>query len=224
MRLAHDPMKTRASFEDPDLVSRAGLVPVMSLAERAGLEARVRRHVRIAAAAGVNADLKAGAWWPVLSARGQHRGHGRAPARRDGRGVRRGPGSVDAGIVPALLHLRERPPTGGCGPGLLAELARRAPLLPGAGVLAYVDIDSMQRRVYGHKKQGAAFGHTKIQGKTVLVRGLSALAATISTPLAAPVNAGTRLRGGSAASARGAASFAAEAVRPARPAAIRDGS
>jgi len=34
-----------------------------------------------------------------------------------------------------------------------------------------VDIDSMQRRVYGHKKQGAAFGHTKIQGKTVLVRG-----------------------------------------------------
>ena len=28
----------------------------------------------------------------------------------------------------------------------------------------------MQRRVYGHKKQGAAFGHTKIQGKTVLVR------------------------------------------------------
>jgi hypothetical protein len=45
---------------------------------------------------------------------------------------------------------------------LLAELARRVPLLPGADVLAFVDIDSMQRRVYGHKKQGAAFGHTKI--------------------------------------------------------------
>jgi hypothetical protein len=42
------------------------------------------------------------------------------------------------------------------------------------------------------------------------------LAATISTPLAAPVIAGARLRGGSAASARGAASFITEAVGIAR--------
>jgi hypothetical protein len=48
------------------------------------------------------------------------------------------------------------------------------------------------------------------------VRGLNALAATISTPLAAPVIAATRLRGGNAASARGAASFAIEAVCTAR--------
>ena len=46
------------------------------------------------------------------------------------------------------------------GRELLAELTRQAPLLPGADVLAFVDIDSMQRRVYGHKKQGAAFGQT----------------------------------------------------------------
>jgi Transposase DDE domain group 1 len=39
----------------------------------------------------------------------------------------------------------------------------------------------MQKRVYGHRKQGAGFGHTKIQGKSLLVRGLNALAATIST-------------------------------------------
>jgi hypothetical protein len=44
------------------------------------------------------------------------------------------------------------------------------------------------------------------------VRGLNALAATISTPLAAPVIAGTRLRGGNAGSSRGAASFATAAV------------
>ena len=49
---------------------------------------------------------------------------------------------------------------------VLAELARRAPLLPGADVLAFIDIDSQQKRVYGHAKQGAAFGHTKIQGKS----------------------------------------------------------
>jgi Transposase DDE domain group 1 len=95
---------------------------------------------------------------------------------------------------------------------LLADLAGRAPLLPGKGTVAFLDIDSMQKRVYGHKKHGAAFGHTKIQGKSLLVRGLNALAATISTPLAAPVIAATRLRGGNAGSARGAASFATAAV------------
>ena len=91
-------------------------------------------------------------------------------------------------------------------------------LLPGADVLAFIDIDSQQKRVYGHAKQGAAFGHTKIQGKSLLVRGLNALAATICTPLAAPVIAATRLRGGNAASARGAASLIAEAIGTARAA------
>jgi hypothetical protein len=42
----------------------------------------------------------------------------------------------------------------------------------------------MQKRVYGHRKQGAAFGHTKIQGKIAAGPGLNALAAVISTPLA----------------------------------------
>ena len=99
---------------------------------------------------------------------------------------------------------------------LLGELARRAPLLPGRDTLAFVDIDAMQKRVYGRRKQGAAFGHTKIQGKSLLVRGLNALAATICTPLGAPVIAATRLRGGNANSARGAARFAAEAIGTAR--------
>ena len=75
---------------------------------------------------------------------------------------------------------------------------------------------SQQKRACGHQRQGAGFGHTKIQGKGLLVRGLNALAATISTPLAAPVIAATRLRGGRAGSARGATSFAREAVGTAR--------
>jgi len=76
----------------------------------------------------------------------------------------------------------------------------------------------MQKRVYGHAKAGAAFGHTKIQGKSLLVRGLNVLAAVVSTPQAAPVVAATRLRGGSSSSARGAASLAAEAIGAARAA------
>jgi hypothetical protein len=104
------------------------------------------------------------------------------------------------------------------GREFLVALAGRAPLLPGAGTLAFIDIDSMQRRVYGHHKQGARFGHTKIGGKSLLVRGLNALAAVVSTPLSAPVIAATRLRGGNAASARGAASLAARAIGTAREA------
>jgi hypothetical protein len=94
----------------------------------------------------------------------------------------------------------------------LAGLAQAAPLLPGKGVVAFVDIDSQQKRVFGYRKQGAAFGYTKISGKGPLVRGLNVLAATVSTPLGAPVIAAARLRGGSAASARGVVSFIAEAV------------
>ena len=37
MRLLHSLARTQASFDDPNLVSRAGLVPVMALAQRAGL-------------------------------------------------------------------------------------------------------------------------------------------------------------------------------------------
>ena len=124
------------------------------------------------------------------------------PRRRWARSCARSPGNV---LQLQKVH-RE----------VLAALARRAPLLPGADVLAFVDIDSQQKRVYGHAKQGAAFGPTKIQGKSLLVRGLNVLAASICTPLAAPVIAATRLRGGSAASARGAASMIGESVATAR--------
>ncbi len=104
------------------------------------------------------------------------------------------------------------------GREFLVNLAGQAPLLPGAGTLAFIGIDSMQKRVYGHRKQGARFGHAKIQGKSLLVRGPNALAATISTPIAAPVISATRLRRGNAASARGAASLASRAIGTAREA------
>ena len=219
MRLSHDPLKISASFDDPNLVSQAGLVPVMSLAERAGLHGLVRRHVRIGARAGVCPELKVACLVAGMAAG--------ADSIDDMDLLRHGAmADLFAGVrAPSTLGSFLRSFTWGnarqleaAGRELLAELAGRAPLLPGAEQLAFVDFDSMQRRVYGRKKQGAAFGHTKIQGKAVLVRGLNALAATISTPLSAPVVAATRLRGGSANSARGAASFTAEALGTARAA------
>jgi len=66
--LLHDLARTHASFDDPNLVSRAGLVPVMALAQRAGLAGLVAEHVRISA-----------------KCRGERRAEGRLPGRGDGR-------------------------------------------------------------------------------------------------------------------------------------------
>jgi hypothetical protein len=215
--LSHSLAKTRASFDDPNLVSRAGLVPVMALAGRTGLPALVAEHVRPGGECGVNAHLKV----PALVA-GMAAG---ADSIDDMDVLRHGAMSTLFGGIraPSTFGSHLRSYTWGnvaqlekAGRGFLAELAREAPLLPGSDVLAFLDIDSMQKRVYGHAKQGAKFGRTKIGGKSVLVRGLNALAAVISTPLSAPVIAATRLRGGNAASARGAASLAAQAIGTAR--------
>jgi len=219
MRLLHDLAKTHASFDDPNLVSRAGLVPVMALAARCGLADLAGRHVRTGRAAGVNADLKVGCLVAGMAAG--------ADSIDDMDVLRHGAMTVLFGGVraPSTLGTFLRSFTWGNARQLeavhrafLAELARRAPLLPGKDVVAFVDIDSWQKRVFGYRKQGAAFGYTKISGKGLLVRGLNVLAATISTPLAAPVIAAARLRGGNAASARGVVSFIAEAVGAARDA------
>jgi hypothetical protein len=58
MRLLHGLARTHGSFDDPNLVSRAGLVPVMALAQRAGLAGLVAEHVRPGGPGGVNAVLK----------------------------------------------------------------------------------------------------------------------------------------------------------------------
>ena len=100
----------------------------------------------------------------------------------------------------------------------LVNLATRTDLLAGIDEQAFIDIDSLLRPVYGHAKQGASFGHTKIAGKQVLRKGLSPLATTISTRHAAPVIAGIRLRAGKAGSGKGAASMVREAISTARAA------
>jgi hypothetical protein len=213
----HSLAKTHASFDDPNLVSHAGLVPVMALAGRAGLPDLVAEHARPGGECGVNAHLKV----PALVA-GMAAG---ADSIDDMDLLRHGAMSTLFGGIraPSTLGSHLRCYTWGnvsqlekAGREFLVRLARESPLLPGADVLAFIDIDSMQKRVYGHRKQGARFGHTKIQGKSLLVRGLNALAAVVSTPLSAPVIAATRLRGGNAASARGAASLAVQAIGTAR--------
>jgi len=166
VRLSHDPAKTHASFDDPNLVSRAGLVPVMALAQRCGLADLAGEHVTIASPAGVNPGLKI----PCLVA-GMAAG---ADSIDDMDVLRHGAMTeVFGGIrAPSTLGSFLRSFTWGyvrqldaVARRLLTRLASAAPLLPGGGVLAFIDMDSMQKRVYGHAKDGAGFGHTKIQAR-----------------------------------------------------------
>ena len=76
----------------------------------------------------------------------------------------------------------------------LVNLVTATGLLPGLAEQAFIDVDSLLRPTFGHAKQGASYGHTKLAGKQVLRKGLSPLAATISTRTGAPVIAGIRLR------------------------------
>jgi hypothetical protein len=171
VRLSHIPARTSAVFDDPNLVSHGGLVPVMALAERAGLPELLADHVRPGGECGVNAPLKVGCLVAGMAA-GADSIHDMGLLRHGAMDVLSG--GVRAPSTPGS-HLRayawgnvlqiEK-----AGRELLTRLSREAPLLPGAGAVAFIDIDSTQKRVYGHKKEGARFGHTKIQGKSVLVR------------------------------------------------------
>src|SRR5512144_1780275 len=209
MRLLHTAATTHASFDDPNLVSHAGLIPAVRLAQNIGLEELARQHVRVTAKVGASPGLKIGALVAGMVAGADTIDgmdllrHGAFPATVGGIRAPSTLGSFlrafDHGNVRQLAAVHRR---------VLVELATQAPLLPGADTVAFIDVDSVQRRVYGGTKQGAAFGHAKIASKSLLVRGLNILAATVV--------AAARLRGGNAGSARGAASLVAEAITTAR--------
>ncbi|MFN8031177.1 MAG: IS1380 family transposase [Dermatophilaceae bacterium] len=213
-------------FDDEHLVSCAGLVPVMALAEQAGLSRLVTDRVTLAAlspprvaSAGVNPAGKITAIIAGMAAGADSIDD--LQVVRSG-GMKRVFGGVYA---PATLGQFLREFTHGHASQLasvarahLVALAGRTVVLAGIERMAYIDIDSLLRPVYGKTKQGASFGHTKIAGKQVLRRGLSPLATTISTDQGAPVIAGIRLRSGKASSGKAAASMVRDAIRTARAA------
>jgi hypothetical protein len=217
--LLHAASRVDAAFDEPSLVSAAGLVPLMRLAAGAGLGRLVAERLRVAGSCGVNPAGKIATIVAGMAAGADCIDD--LDVVRSG-GLRRLFGCVYA---PSTLGSFLRALTWGhvrqlesAARAFLAGLARVTPLLPGIDQIAYVDVDSLLRRVYGHAKAGAAHGHAKVGGYPVLLRGLSPLIATVCTPLAAPVVAASRLRGGNAGSARGAAGLVAEAIGVARAA------
>jgi hypothetical protein len=200
-----------AVFDEPNLVGSAGLVPLLRLAEAAGLHERVAEQVTVPApspvakAGCVVAGMLAGADsiddLDVLRHGAMPRVFGgvRAPSTL-GTYLR----SFGYGQVAQLDAVAAR---------VLAGLADRVPgLVAGADHrdgIAFVDVDDTVRQVHGYAKQGAAFGYSG-------VRGLNAQLATVSSPTAAPVIAAARLRGGDTASGRGGGPLLARALATAR--------
>lgn len=217
-----------AVFDEGNLVSHAGLVPLLELAEQTGLSQLLDEHVRF-----VDERVQSGAANPTPKLTSIIAGMAAGADSIDDLDMIRAGGmkQLFGGVyASATLGIFLREFTHGHTRQLsavlrrhLVALAQRTPVLHGIAEQAFIDIDSLLRPVYGHAKQGASFGHTKIAGKTILRRGLSPLAATICTRTTAPVIAAVRLRAGRAASAKGAASILTEAINTALAAGAQPG-
>lgn len=58
MQFNHTPAALSASFDDQNLIGAAGLLPVMGLAERAGLAELAQKHLTVPTDKGANAGAK----------------------------------------------------------------------------------------------------------------------------------------------------------------------
>lgn len=207
MQFKHAPAAVSAAFDDPNLVSAAGLVPVLRLAQAAGLADLARDRLTVPTDKGSNAGAKVSA----LVA-----------------GMLAGADSIDDmnvlrhGGMKRLFHDVYAPSTLGSflrtftfghvrqldavASRFLQRLASRAPLLrPHAGERVMLDLDDTIVEVRGYQKQGAGFGYSG-------VRGLNALLATASTASSAPVILAQRLRKGQTGSPKGAARITGDAL------------
>jgi Transposase DDE domain group 1 len=211
MQLCHTRAATSVRFDDPNLVSAAGLVPALALAEAAGLRDLADEHLSVPTDKGANPGLKVASLVAGMVAGAdsiddmallRHGGMGRlftkiyAPSTL-GSFLR----AFTFGHVRQLDAVASR---------VLTALGSRTPLLSAPATepdrLVLVDVDDTVIEVHGYAKQGASFGYTR-------VRGLNALLATVSTNGSAPVIVAQRLRKGSCGSPRGAARLVTDALK-----------
>jgi len=213
MRLSHSHPVASAVFDEPNLVSAAGLVPVMGLAQRAGLRELADQWLSVPTDKGANAGLKVSSLVAGMVA-GADSIDDMALLRHGGMGK-----VLPAAYAPSTLgsflraftfgHVRQ---ADAVASRFVIKLAEHTALLgrPGghdATQAVMVDIDDTIVQVHGYHKQGAGFGYTG-------VRGLNALLATVSTQTIAPVILAQRLRKGSVGSPRGASRLITDALAP----------
>ena len=200
VRVRHADSAVLTVLDDDNLVSCAGSVPVLALARRCGLHEPAQGRVRPPGSPGASAGAKvtgpvagmvAGADCiddlDLLRHIGMDRVFTdvRAPSTC---------GTFQRAF--SFEHVRQ---LDAVAARFLPRLTAAAPLLPEVGEIAYADLDDSVRRTFGYAEQGAGYGYSG-------VKGLNVPLATLSTPLAAPVIAATRLRKGSRPRCAGRAS------------------
>src|SRR6478672_8821128 len=168
MQLSQSP-KVVATFDETNLISSAGLVPVMRLARRAGLGARVTAKLTVPGGAGSDAAAK------VCSiVAGMLTG---ADSISDLGVLREGavhkvlPGVKAPSTLGTFLraftfgHVRQ---LGAVAAGFLTALAALVPLLTGhddhRDAVTWLDVDDTMRQTHGYTKQGVGYGYNKIKG------------------------------------------------------------
>src|SRR5665647_2163070 len=211
MQLSHSRPIASAVFDDPNLVSPAGLVPVMGLARRAGLRQLADECLSVPTDKGANPGLKVSSLVAGMVA-GADSIDDMALLRHGGMSM-----VFDVAYAPSTLgsflreftfgHVRQ---ADAVASRFLINLAEHTALLGRFGAEAatetvMVDIDDTIVEVHGYQKQGAGFGYSG-------VRGLNALLATVSTQTIAPVITAQRLRKGSVGSPRGASRLITDAL------------
>jgi hypothetical protein len=207
MQLSHTGASLSVSFDEPNLVSAAGLVPVMGLALAAGLGDLADEWLSVPTGKGANAGLKVASLVAGMVA-GADSIDDMALLRHGGMGR-----LFKACYAPSTLgsflrsfafgHVRQ---LDAVASRFLRNLAAQTPLIGGStGEYTLVDVDDTIIEVHGYAKQGAGYGYSG-------VRGLNALLATVSTKDTAPVILAQRLRKGSAGSPRGAARLVADTL------------
>jgi len=202
VRASHDLARVSVTYDEPNLVSSAGLLPAAALAQKLGVAELVEQRVRL----------------------GEHGANGGTKALSVVGSMLAGGDSIDdvallrAGASPELFDQTRAPSTIGTWlrafkwsnvreldavtRGLLARTwaAGAGPLDPG-GPLTF-DLDSTVCEVHGRDKQGADFGYTKVRGYHPQLATLAETGQVVFS----------RMRGGSAYAARGAKSFLTETV------------
>jgi hypothetical protein len=209
MQLSHTRPVSSAAFDEPNLVSCAGLVPVLGLARSAGLHELAQEHLSVPTDKGANAGLKVASLVAGMVAGAdsiddmallRHGGMGRVFARAYA------PSTMGSFLRSFTFgHVRQ---LDAVASRFLAGLAARTPVVAGLDDpegYVLVDVDDTIIEVHGYAKQGSGYGYSG-------VRGLNALIATVTTGAAAPVVMAQRLRKGSCGSPRGAKRLVADAL------------
>jgi hypothetical protein len=216
MQLSHTLRVGSAVFDEPNLVSAAGLVPLLGLADRAGLRALADQHLSVPTDKGANAGLKVASLVAGMVA-GADSIDDMALLRHGGMGR-----LFDRAYAPSTLgsflraftfgHVRQ---LDAVASRFLTGLAAVTSGMAGnadvhhedvADEMVLVDVDDTIIEVHGYAKQGSGYGYSG-------VCGLNALLATVSTPRSAPMIVAQRLRKGGCGSPRGAARLVADALK-----------